>query len=77
MLLGKRQEPAAVIKAGQFVCQREGLNRCLRAFAFGDVLDLKDEVKWLSLGVANQRGVGRTPKHHGRVYECNVFPIGR
>ena len=61
MMLGKGEEPAAVIEARQIIDQRQAAQRRLGALALGDVLNLKDKVQRHAMRIANQRSAQRDP----------------
>ena len=51
-LFGNRQEAAPIVKAGEFIDERQALQRCFGALALGDVLNLKNEMRRIVLRVA-------------------------
>ena len=54
MLFSHGQETAPVVKAGKLIHEGKALQRRFGAFAFSDVLNLKDEMRGLVIRIAHQ-----------------------
>src|SRR5437763_10042485 len=75
VLLGNSQEPAAIIQSGQLIDERQTLQSSFSAFAFSNVLNLKNVMRRVIVRVTNERHAIQSPDNFAVAMDIPLFNL--